>query len=109
MRLIVWQCSANGAIPDKIGAEWYNAHKARIRKGYFQEALRVHTRRRNCHGIKGVAEASQVTASDELFAAHSRPLPGLRKKEDEEWGLTDGHIRKALCRGACLWHAEKVL
>lgn len=80
MCLIVWQCSANGAIPDKTGAEWYNAHKARIRKGYFQKSFRVHTRRRNRHGIKGVAEAGQVTAFDELFAAHSRPLPSLRQE-----------------------------
>jgi len=89
MRLVVWQRSANGAIPENTGAEWYSAHKARIRKGYFQKAIRVHTGRDSGaepaaarpSRDKNAAEAGQVTVSDELFAAHSRPLPGLRQEK----------------------------
>jgi len=33
--VVAWQRSANGAISAKTGTEWYNAHKARIRKGLF--------------------------------------------------------------------------
>ena len=66
MRLVVWQRSANGAIPENTGAEWYSAHKARIRKGYFQKAIRVHT------GRDSGAEPAAARPSRDKNAAEAR-------------------------------------
>ena len=81
--------------------------------------------RRNHHGYKKAAEAGQVAASDELFAAHSRPLSGLRQERKLDAGLDRWSHKKSAWWEGCktgrfpkpiklgprttVWRAEEIL